>query len=98
MDGEVLERGQKISTVPNQLQISLSREEFKTTSFRMWDEHIRSDLIFKNGLFFCKTCLSFFNPSDRPSDHPREHVLKLQKYCGDHGITSSNIFEEVLLR
>ena len=96
MDSEVLERGQKIKTEQNQLYKGLSREDFKTASFEVWDEYIRPDLIFGNGLLFCKPCLSFFNPRDSQSNHPKEHVFLVQKYCIDNCITSNASFDEVL--
>ena len=73
-------------------------QEFKEACEEIWNTHVRSDLIFNKKLLLCKTCLAFFYQSDSQADHPREHVLQVQKYCVDHGITSSNIFEEVLLR
>ena len=75
-----------------------SMKEFKEACEEIWNNHVRSDLIFNKKLLLCKTCLAFFHQSDSQADHPREHVLQVQKYCVDHGITSSNIFEEVLLR
>ena len=62
----------------------------------MWDKHIRSDLIFQNGLLFCKPCLAFFNPRDIHSNHPKEQVFQVLKYCKDHDITSNITLDEVL--
>lgn len=96
MDGEVVERGQKNNTELNHVSKGLSREEFKEASFGMWEKHIRPDLIFENGLLFCKSCLAFFNPRDSHSNHPREQVFQAQKFCKDHGITSNITLDEVL--
>ena len=75
-----------------------SMKEFKEACEEIWSTHVRSDLIFNKKLLLCKTCLAFFHQSDYQADHPREHVLQVQKYCVDHGIISSNIFEKVFLR
>lgn len=96
MDGEVLKRGQKINTEQNHVNKGLSREEFKEASYGMWEKHIRPDLIFENGLLFCKSCLAFFNPRDNDCNHPREQVIQAQKFCKDHGITSDITLDEVL--
>jgi hypothetical protein len=83
-------------------QQSISRfslmKEFKEACEEMWNTHVRSDLILNKKLLLCKMCISFFYQSDSQADHPREHVLLVQKYCLDNGITSSIILEEVLLR
>ena len=75
-----------------------SMKEFKETCEEMWNSHVRSDLILNKKLLLCKTCLSFFYQSDSQADHPKEHVVSVQKYCEDNKITSSIILEEVLLK
>jgi hypothetical protein len=96
MDSEVLERDHRLCIEQSQVSTCLLREEFKAASFAVWDEHIRPDLIFGKGLQFCKPCLSFFNPKDSQSNHPKEHVFLVQTYCIDNCITSNVTFDEIL--
>jgi hypothetical protein len=95
MDSEVLERDHRLCIEQSQVSTGLLREEFKTASFAVWDEHIRPDLIFGKGLHFCKPCLAFF-PRDSQHNHPKEQVFLVQKYCIDNCITSNVTFDEVL--
>ena len=76
----------------------INMKEFREACEEMWNTHVRSDLILNKNLLLCKTCLAFFYQSDSQADHPKEHVLQVQKYCEDNGITSSIILEQVLLK
>jgi hypothetical protein len=61
---------------------------------RIWNEHIRTDLIFSKNLMLCKGCLSFYyNRSD--ADHPREHVVLSQYYLAEQDVTSLDKFVQL---
>ena len=76
----------------------INMKEFREACEEMWNTHVRSDLILNKNLLLCKTCLAFFYQSDSQADHPKEHVIQVQKYCEDNGITSNIILEQVLLK
>ena len=88
---------EKASRQQSQYKV-ININEFRKASEEMWNTHVRSDLILNKNLLLCKTCLAFFYQSDSQADHPKEHVLQVQKYCEDNGITSNIILEQVLLK
>ena len=95
-----MESESKVEKTPRQQSFSrlFSMKEFKEACEEIWNSHVRSDLILDKKLLLCKPCLAFFYQNDSQADHPREHIIQVQKYCVDHGITSNIILEEILLK
>ena len=80
-----MESESKSEKTPRQQSFSrlFSMKEFKEACEEIWNSHVRSDLILNKKLLLCKPCLAFFYQSDSQADHPRQHIIQVQKYCID---------------
>ena len=66
----------------------------KETCEKLWEEHIRPDLIFSRKLQLCRPCQAFHYQSDPESDHPKDQVVLVLKHFADQGVTSqAKLFE-----
>lgn len=68
------------------------RADLKRCCDKLWDEQIRSDLIYEKGLMICKMCLGLFYLEDKSANHPTELTVPISKACTDSGITSADGF------
>jgi hypothetical protein len=65
-----------------------SMAEFQEVVRQLWDNHVRTELIYGKKLRFCKTCFVFYYQTDPEADHPVEDSESVQKFFGEAGITS----------
>lgn len=61
---------------------------------KLWEEHIRPDLIFGRKLQLCRPCQAFHYQADPESDHPKDQVVLVLQHFADQGVTSqAKLFE-----
>jgi len=66
----------------------LSFQQFQDEVQKVWDEHVRPELIFGRGLRFCRLCGSFYYQGDKENDHPQSGTESVQQFFGTAGLTS----------
>lgn len=70
--------------------------QFAKESLGLWDQHVRSALIFNKDLGLCKGCLGLAMPDDPESTHPPEQIIKLTHFCVFSKIDSGETFANAL--
>ena len=72
--------------------IEASKDDFKQASSAVWDQQVRTALIFNKELFTCKACMAFFSRDNGPNDHPADQTFLVTKLCVTGNITSEDSF------
>ena len=65
-----------------------AHKQFNEAVQRLWDEHVRTELIYGKKLMFCRSCLAFYYGSDSKADHPPQDREEVHSFFGGAGITS----------
>jgi hypothetical protein len=55
---------------------------------KLWNDYVRTELIYGKGLLLCTSCISLFYAKTADSDHPKHHIIRVHEFCLDHHITS----------
>jgi len=76
----------------------ISASDFKKVCLLLWDNHVRTDLVFGKRLFICMSCirLAFNADVDCTCDHPKEDIRLVQKFFTELGIISAGHLAEFL--
>jgi hypothetical protein len=70
--------------------------DFKEAVKQLWDNHVRTELIYGKKLRFCRTCTTFFYQEDPDVDHPPGDTEGVREFLGTAGITSLSRLETML--
>lgn len=70
--------------------------QFKAACETLWNEQVRTDLIFSRRLLYCKACVCFFYGSNETNTHPQCMTTTSQQLCQDNNINSEDTLAEVL--
>ena len=73
-----------------------SRESFDKACKDLWEQDVRSDLIYRKGLMCCQLCLGMFYASDLESNHPKKYCFLVSQVCAERGIGTLEAFQRAL--
>ena len=71
-------------------------EEFKAACHSLWDNHVRTDLVFARKLLFCRACLCFFHANDTKAAHPQCQTCLSRQLCTEYKVSSPESLTEAL--
>ena len=80
---------------PSQEELRL-KDSFARACAELWDQSVRTDLIYGKNLTCCGDCLGMFYPSDTNADHPQDQCFVVGQVCAKQGIASVDDFRKAL--
>ena len=65
-----------------------SLKDFQHATQLLWDQHVRTELIYGKKLRYCRTCSSFYYEGEPGADHPPEDTEAVQHFFQQAGIST----------
>lgn len=84
------------TTSPEKPEDQGTRESFNKACKDLWEQDVRTDLIYHKGLMCCQLCLGMFYGSTTDHTHPKKHCIMVSQVCAEKGIGTLENFQRAL--
>ena len=75
-----------------------SHKDIRQASETVWAAYISADLIHGRGLMLCLSCLGLFHDNGDADEHPRDHVVVVNRFFAEKEITSATKFVDFIVQ